>query len=91
MEHSTKINRVESKKKKILYIYNLQVQILKYDDALVSKKAARVRLLVCCNRHSQQGRQHWKLEIKLYIKSWVTGRVSTIVKLNTAVNTQYTE
>ena len=31
------------KKKKILYIYNLQVQILKYDDALVSKKAARVK------------------------------------------------
>lgn len=30
------------KKKKIPHIYNLQVQILKYDDVLVSKKAARV-------------------------------------------------
>lgn len=29
-------------KKKIPHIYNLQVQILKYDDVLVSKKAARV-------------------------------------------------
>ena len=30
------------KKKKFTHIYNLQVQILKYDDVLVSKKAARV-------------------------------------------------
>lgn len=30
------------KKKKFPHIYNLQVQILKYDDVLVSKKAARV-------------------------------------------------
>ena len=45
LEYSTKINRVESKKKtkkKFPLIYNLQVQILKYDDVLVSKKAARV-------------------------------------------------
>ena len=43
LEYSTKINRVESKKKKKFpHIYNLQVQILKYDDVLVSKKAARV-------------------------------------------------
>ena len=42
LEYSTKINRVESKKKKFPHIYNLQVQILKYDDVLVSKKAARV-------------------------------------------------
>lgn len=44
LEYSTKINGVESKKKKkkFPHIYNLQVQILKYDDVLVSKKAARV-------------------------------------------------
>ena len=42
LEYSTKINRVESKQKKFPHIYNLQVQILKYDDVLVSKKAARV-------------------------------------------------
>lgn len=31
-----------SQKKKFPHIYNLQVQILKYDDVLVSKRVARV-------------------------------------------------